>query len=88
MGGADVEIITSAHLPEWLGSSREKVDIKRFGQMSLKDVREEVEREYIISRLNEFGWNITRTAQALGVERTNLHKKMKQLDIRREDSQG
>ena len=53
--------------------------------MSLKDVRDEVEREYIRSKLDEYGWNITRTAEALGIERTNLHKKIKQLGINKTD---
>ena len=31
----------------------------------------------------EFEWNISRTAQALGIERTNLHKKLRALGIHR-----
>ncbi len=87
MSGQDSHVITTTHLPEWMQKPAGKVDIKRFGQMSLKDVREEVEREFILAKLHEHGWNISRTASALGVERTNLHKKMKQLGIRREGEQ-
>jgi two-component system nitrogen regulation response regulator NtrX len=46
-----------------------------------------MEREYIRIKLDENGWNISRTATLLGIERTNLHKKMRALGLSR-DSQG
>ncbi|MBW1808768.1 MAG: sigma-54-dependent Fis family transcriptional regulator [Deltaproteobacteria bacterium] len=79
------DVIRVDDVPEYITGQAEKVDVQRFDGMSLKDVRDEVEKEYIRSRLAEFGWNITRTAQALGIERTNLHKKIKQLGIKRAD---
>ncbi len=54
--------------------------------MSLKSFREAVERAFIRQRLNDYGWNVSRTAEALGVERTHLHKKMKVLGITRGQS--
>ena len=44
-----------------------------------------MEREFILLRLEENDWNISRTAQVLGLERTNLHKKMRALGIARDD---
>jgi DNA-binding NtrC family response regulator len=78
------DTISEGDVPESVCGDAGAVDPRRFDGMSLKDVRDEVEREYIRSKLAEYGWNITRTAQALGIERTNLHKKIKQLGIRRE----
>ncbi|MEZ4379987.1 MAG: sigma-54 dependent transcriptional regulator [Nannocystaceae bacterium] len=49
--------------------------------ISLKSFREAVERAFIRQRLIENGWNVSRTAEVLGVERTHLHKKMKVLGI-------
>ena len=46
--------------------------------------REHIERAYIIHRLEEFEWNITRTSEMLGIERTNLHKKIKFFGLRRQ----
>ncbi len=80
--------IRAEDLPGQITPQTGKVDVNRFDGMSLKDVREEVEKEFIRSRLFEFGWNITKTAQVLGIERTNLHKKIKQLGIRRDDEVG
>lgn len=62
------------------------IDVSALGETTLKEVRELVERAVILQRLEDFDWNITRTAEALGIERTNLHKKMKQLSIKRENA--
>jgi len=48
---------------------------------SLHEVREAVEREYILKKLEETGGNVTRTAELLGLERSNLYRKMKALGI-------
>ena len=55
-------------------------------RMNLRDYREKAERDYIVSTLDECEWNISRAANVLGVERTNLHKKMRGYGIRREGS--
>jgi two-component system nitrogen regulation response regulator NtrX len=52
-------------------------------QLTLRELREVVERDYIVRKLEETGWNVTRTAEILGIERTNLHKKLKQLGVRK-----
>jgi two-component system nitrogen regulation response regulator NtrX len=53
--------------------------------LPLRDLRDLVERQYIRAKLDENGWNISRSAQVLGIERTNLHKKMRALGISRDD---
>jgi DNA-binding NtrC family response regulator len=55
--------------------------------LPLREFRDHMEREYIRIKLDENGWNISRTAMLLGIERTNLHKKMRTLGLSR-DSQG
>jgi two-component system, NtrC family, nitrogen regulation response regulator NtrX len=52
---------------------------ERFG--SLQEVREAAEREYILKKLEETNGNVTRTAEVLGLERSNLYRKMKTLGI-------
>jgi two-component system nitrogen regulation response regulator NtrX len=44
---------------------------------TLREARERFEREFILRRLKEGNWNITRTAERLGIERSNLHRKIK-----------
>jgi DNA-binding NtrC family response regulator len=53
--------------------------------LPLREFRDLVERDYIVAKLDEHGWNISRTAGILGIERTNLHKKMRALGIARHD---
>ena len=53
-------------------------------QMELKKARNEFEREFIIQTLEESNWNITEASQKLGIERTNLHRKIKQYKITKE----
>ncbi len=53
------------------------------GEVALKDLRDLVERDYILKKLEEHDWNVTQAAQALGIERTNLHKKIKQHGLAR-----
>jgi DNA-binding NtrC family response regulator len=80
------ETITPADLPDELVGS--PVIPLRMGQQtrpSLKDFKEEAERAYIADTLDRYGWNVSRASQELGVERTNLHKKIKSLGIRRDE---
>ncbi len=56
------------------------------GDAPLKTVREAVERAYILQRLTENAWNVSRTAEVLGVERTHLHRKLRALKIQRGDT--
>jgi two-component system nitrogen regulation response regulator NtrX len=47
----------------------------------LREARERFERQYILRRLKEAHWNISRTADRMGIERSNLHRKMKAYGI-------
>jgi two-component system, NtrC family, nitrogen regulation response regulator NtrX len=48
-----------------------------FSFETLKEGREAFERKFISYKLEQFGGNISKTAEAIGVERSNLHKKIK-----------
>jgi two-component system nitrogen regulation response regulator NtrX len=48
---------------------------------SLREARAAFEKQYIEKSLHENGWNITKAAEDLGVERSHLHRKMKLLQI-------
>ena len=49
---------------------------------TLKDARESFEKDFIIRKLEENNWNISRTAEVLDIERSNLHRKIKAYDIK------
>ena len=48
---------------------------------SLQGARERFEREYILQKLMEYKGNVSRAAQALQIERSNLYRKIRQLGI-------
>jgi DNA-binding NtrC family response regulator len=50
-------------------------------QFSLREARDEFEREFIRTSLARNDWDKTRTAEQLGIERTHLHRKLKDLGI-------
>ena len=51
------------------------------GPLPLREARARFERQYILYRLSANGGNLGDTARELGIERTNLYRKMKQLGI-------
>jgi len=55
--------------------------ISRSTNRSLQEVREAAEREYVLKKLEETHGNVSRTAELLGLERSNLYRKMKTLGI-------
>ena len=52
---------------------------------TLHEARSAYEREFILRKLSENQWNMTRTAVALGLERSHLYRKMKSLGISAEE---
>ncbi|MDA8086332.1 MAG: sigma-54 dependent transcriptional regulator [Nitrospiraceae bacterium] len=51
------------------------------GYGGLKEAKDAFERDYLVKKLSENNWNISKTAEALGIERSNLHRKIKAYGI-------
>lgn len=51
------------------------------GAAGLKEAKSLFEREFIVRKLKENDWNISRTATVLGIERAHLHRKIKAFKI-------
>jgi DNA-binding NtrC family response regulator len=80
--------------PATLGSSSSSgsgpvgaADLRRYAGLTLRDFRDEIEREFLRMKLDELEWNISRTAAALQIERTNLHKRLRALGLSRESKE-
>jgi len=71
--------IDARHIP--LPAGRRLAERAQERPASLQEVRQEAERRYILKKLEETGGNITRAAELLGLERSNLYKKMRALGI-------
>jgi len=54
--------------------------INRSGNVSLN----EMEKQYILEILNQSGWNVTRAAKSLGINRVTLHKKINRFQLKKE----
>jgi two-component system nitrogen regulation response regulator NtrX len=54
---------------------------------SLRDARQEFEKEFILRSLKENDWNVSKTSQILGIERSYLHRKIKSFGLD-PDSEG
>jgi len=50
---------------------------------TIQEARESAEREHILRALEETNWNVSGAARALGMERTNLHKRIRALGLSR-----
>ena len=49
--------------------------------LPLREAREMFEREYLLTQINRFGGNVSRTATFVGMERSALHRKLKSLNV-------
>ena len=45
------------------------------------EAREAFERQYLLHHLEQYDWNISRTASEIGMERSQLHRKIKAFDL-------
>ena len=67
------------HLPPELFRGASKSPQKPYE--SLQEARSAYEREFVLRKLEENRWNMTRAAEALGLERSHLYRKMRTLGI-------
>ena len=72
--------VEARHLP--LDTTRKTQQAKTVdGLGSLHEVRDSAERDYILRKLDETNGNVSRASELLGLERSNLYRKMKALGI-------
>jgi len=55
---------------------------------TLQEFKDEAEKAFIIAKLREHGWNVSKTAEAIDTPRSNLYKKIEQYNIKREAGAG
>jgi two-component system nitrogen regulation response regulator NtrX len=52
---------------------------------TLREFKEVAERAFLVDKLREFNWNISKTAEVIGTPRSNLYKKLEQYGITQEN---
>lgn len=60
----------------------EPTHLDYFAFETLRDARDAFEKAFIIKKLEENNWNISKTAEILQIERSNLHRKIKAYNIK------
>ena len=51
--------------------------------LPIKDARKHFEKEYLRNQVSRFGGNISKTANFIGMERSALHRKIKDIGIKK-----
>ena len=78
----DRDIIKKKDLPEYM-RQQEGVLLPEIKKVkSLKRFRELAEKTFILAKLEENDWNISQTARAIQIPRSNLYKKLQQYKIK------
>jgi two-component system nitrogen regulation response regulator NtrX len=76
--------ISAKELPSMEDSAVEEGRVVLSGGLAtlpLREARELFEKEYLLTQINRFGGNISRTAAFVGMERSALHRKLKSLGV-------
>ncbi len=74
-------VINLDHVPPVIRmANKEMLQVDQFST-KLKDARESFEKQFIQSMLKKYRWNISKTAEIIQVERSNLYRKIKQHNI-------
>jgi len=73
--------IERKHLPPLTNRDGARTTTRTDEFSSLTEAREAYERDYILKKLDECHGNVSRTAEALGLERSHLYRKMRTLGV-------
>jgi two-component system nitrogen regulation response regulator NtrX len=77
VGAADVAAVA--------GGGRVELAQAFHGLRTLREFRDQAEKLFLLQKLEQHGWNVTRTAEAIDTPRSNLYKKLEQYDIKRKE---
>jgi two-component system nitrogen regulation response regulator NtrX len=81
LGNEDIEG-TNKILYDHFSKEIKKLDNSNTENLTLKEARDNFEREYLITQLNKYDGNVSKTAEAIGMERSALHRKLSSLNIK------
>jgi two-component system nitrogen regulation response regulator NtrX len=71
--------IKPEHLPDEIRSGERRDEVEG---LTLEEARKSFEREFLLGRLRENEWNISRTAESIGIARESLSRKLRQFKIK------
>ncbi len=80
----DEDVISVETVKYYLGEQKEEKRpsaLNEFADMKLNDAKDLFEKKFLVEKLRENEYNITKTAQILGIYPSNLHGKIKKFGI-------
>ena len=80
----DAEPVEARDLPPEARVAPSEISSRGMAFETLSEFKEFAEREFLVNRLRENGWNISRTAEVIQTPRSNLYKKIEHHKIGRE----
>jgi two-component system nitrogen regulation response regulator NtrX len=69
------QFLTGKHAPSSVGQAAQA------SFQTLREARSEFERVFILEKLEENEWNVSKTAESIGIERSNLHRKLRAYEL-------
>ena len=81
LGNEDIEG-TNKILNDHFSKEVKNLDNSNIENLTLKEARDNFEREYLTTQLNKHDGNVSKTAEAIGMERSALHRKLSSLNIK------
>ena len=85
---APVGVIEASQIDQSMGGTKREVDDLLGAGGTFQDFKDRAEAAYIKKQLEEHGWNISRTAEALDIQRSHLYNKMKKFGLTRGDEEA
>jgi two-component system, NtrC family, nitrogen regulation response regulator NtrX len=83
----DADPIEARDLPPEARVEPTEISGRGLSLSTLSEFKEYAEREFLVAKLRENGWNISRTAETIRTPRSNLYKKIEHHKISRESDQ-
>jgi two-component system nitrogen regulation response regulator NtrX len=77
------ETISTSDIERLTGSASQEMPADLATARTLKEFRERAETAFLVRKLEENDWNVTRTAKSIETPRSNLYKKLEQYGIKR-----
>jgi two-component system, NtrC family, nitrogen regulation response regulator NtrX len=84
IGVADLPESLRVDRPVTTADNSRSTDASAGAGGTLREFKEVAERKFLVDKLRENGWNISKTAEVIGTPRSNLYKKLEQYNIRQE----
>lgn len=82
---SDEDVISANTAEFYLGENHSVTSsdttLDEYNEMQLNEAKDQFERSYLVEKLKENGYNISRTAAAIGIYPSNLHGKIKKFGI-------